>query len=90
MSALHVTVPAAAATISADSPDSRQHPDCNQPGDGPAERFPINGAALGDSFNLYGAVLRGYLGRTQQQQEVAYDYAPRTECDPGVAAGCSS
>ena len=65
MSALHPAVPAAAATVGADSPGRRYLAGGDQPGDGPAERPLADGAALGDSPDLYSAVLRRHLGRAQ-------------------------
>jgi hypothetical protein len=65
MFALHAAVPAAAAAVSADSPGRRHRSGGNQPGDGLAERLPADGAPLGDTFNLYCAVLCCHWGRIQ-------------------------
>ncbi len=61
---LHTAVLAAAAAIRANSSGRGHHPGPDQPGNHPAERFPANGAAVGDPLDLYGAVLCRHLGRT--------------------------
>jgi hypothetical protein len=66
VSALHVAALAAAAAISADRPGRGHHPGHDQPGDDPAEGLLADGAALGDPFDLYGAVLRRHVGCAQQ------------------------
>jgi len=65
VSALHVAALAAAAPFSTNGPDRRHHPGGNQSGGGSAERLSADGALLGDTFNLYGAVLRRHLGCAQ-------------------------